>query len=306
MKNNELEPDLLRDIALFVEVAKANSFSVAATRLGMPNSSLSVRISHFEKALGLRLFHRSTRQISLTDEGFTYLSRCEPILEEARAATLELRDRSHSARGHLRLSMPVDFGVLMVAPAVAAFSRLYPEITFDFDTSPGRIDLVSEQCDIAIRMGELPDSSLTSRRLGYMSRGLYASPEYLRRCGVPAHPSELFKHDCVRLGAASTLISWTFERHEERVEVPVNGRFWANNYGMTRQLAHEGACMAMLIDTFSGDDVRAGRLLRVLPEWTIPPVPVSTVMPTRMLPLKTRLFLEFINDAFRTLTQTEM
>ena len=295
---------MLRDIALFVEVAKANSFGVAAARLGMPNSTLSVRIARFEKALGLRLFHRSTRQISLTEEGFTYLSRCEPILEEARAATLELRDRSHSARGHLRLSMPVDFGVLMVAPAVAAFARLYPEITFDFDTSPGRIDLVSEQCDIAIRMGELPDSSLTSRRLGYLARGLYASPDYLQRCGVPAHPSELARHNCVRLGATTTLISWTFNREEERVEVPVNGKFWANNYGMTRQLAQEGACMAMLIDIYSGDDVRAGRLVRVLPDWTIPPVPVSAVMPTRILPLKTRLFLEFINDAFRALMNT--
>lgn len=151
----------LDDMALFVEVVKARSFRGAAEVLGMPNSTVSRRIGMLEKALGLRLLHRTTRRIELTEAGQVYFERSKRIVEEARLAHLELGEMLAQPTGVLRASLPVDFAVTYLAPLIAEFSQLYPGISFDIDLTPRRIDLVSERFDIAIRMGEpaIPTSS---------------------------------------------------------------------------------------------------------------------------------------------------
>ena len=190
----------LSDIALFVEVAKRRSFSRAGEALGIPNSSLSRRISRLEQAVGVTLLHRSSRRVELTELGRKYFDRCEKLVEDAEAAHEQLLRDSASPKGRIRMSVPVDFGLVFIAPALAEFARLYPELAFDVDMSPRRVDLVAERYDLVIRVGELDDSSLlVTRRLATVGVSLYASPAYLQTAGVPQAPADLAGHCCLRM-----------------------------------------------------------------------------------------------------------
>ncbi|GAB3374485.1 hypothetical protein GCM10027431_27080 [Lysobacter rhizosphaerae] len=168
--------ELLNDMALFVEVVKARGFRAAADALGIPNSTLSRRINALEKAIGLRLLHRTTRKIELTEAGQIYFERSKRIVDEARLAHEQLGEMLAQPSGVLRASLPVDFAVTYLAPLIAEFAALYPGITFDFDLTPRRVDLVSEPFDVAIRMGESEDSQLIARVLASLTPNLYASP----------------------------------------------------------------------------------------------------------------------------------
>lgn len=158
--------ELLNDMALFVEVAHTRSFRRAADATGVPNSTLSRRISALEKAIGLRLLHRTTRRVELTEAGQLYYERCRRIVEEARLAHEQLGELLAQPSGVLRASLPVDFATIYMAPLVAEFARRYPGIAFDFDLTPRRVDLVAEPYDVAIRMGELTDSNLVAQLAG--------------------------------------------------------------------------------------------------------------------------------------------
>src|SRR5689334_7442969 len=189
--------DYLNDMALFVEVVKANGFRHAAEAVGIPNSTLSRRISALEKAIGLRLLHRTTRKIELTEAGQIYFERCKRIVDEARLAHEQLGELLAQPSGVLRVSLPVDFANIYLAPLIADFAGRYPGISFDFDLTPRLVDLVSEPFDVAIRMGKPPDSNLIARQLANLPCYLYASPRYLERSGEPGHPTDLTQHECL-------------------------------------------------------------------------------------------------------------
>lgn len=159
----------LKDMALFVEVVKAKGFRGAAEAVGIPNSTLSRRISSLEKTIGLRLLHRTTRKIELTEAGQIYFERCKRIVDEARLAHEQLGEMLEQPSGVLRVSLPVDFAVTYLAPLIAEFAGLYPGISFDFDLTPRRVDLVSEPFDVAIRMGESENSQLIARPLASLT-----------------------------------------------------------------------------------------------------------------------------------------
>lgn len=180
--------ELLNDMALFVEVVKAKGFRSAAEVMGIPNSTLSRRIGTLEKAIGLRLLHRTTRKIELTEAGQLYFERCKRIVDEARLAHEQLGEMLAQPSGVLRASLPVDFAVTYLAPLIAEFAGLYPGITFDFDLTPRRVDLVSEPFDVAIRMGPSEDSQLIARPLASLTPHLYASPGYLDRSASRTSP----------------------------------------------------------------------------------------------------------------------
>src|SRR5690349_7158400 len=181
--------DYLNDMALFVEVVKANGFRHAAEAVGIPNSTLSRRISALEKSIGLRLLHRTTRKIELTEAGQLYFERCKRIVDEARLAHEQLGDMLAQPSGTLRVSLPVDFAVTYLAPLIVEFADMYPGISFDFDLTPRRVDLVSEPYDVAIRIGESGSSQLIARTLASLTPYLYASPRYLERAGEPGKPA---------------------------------------------------------------------------------------------------------------------
>ncbi|WP_175954683.1 LysR family transcriptional regulator [Burkholderia sp. BCC0405] len=287
--------ELLNDMALFVEVVKAKGFRSAAETLGMPNSTLSRRIGALEKAIGLRLLHRTTRRIELTEAGRLYFERCTRIVDEARLAHEQLGDLLAEPTGVLRASFPVDFAVTYLAPLIVEFSNRYPKLTFDFELTSRRVDLVSEPFDVAIRMGESDDSQLIARRLATLGNYLYASPGYLAREGEPHTPDDLARHACLSLAKAGT---WTLHDGTRTVAVPVSSRFAINSVGMLRRLATLDAGIIVLSEEIVADDLAAGRLRHVMPAWEGEPIPVYAMTETRLLPAKTQHFIEFLRERF--------
>lgn len=287
--------EYLNDMALFVEVVKVRSFRRAAEALDMPNSTLSRRISGLEKAIGLRLLHRTTRKIELTEAGQLYYERCKRIVDEARLAHEQLGEMLARPSGLLRASLPVDFANVYLAPIIAEFAQRYPGISFDFDLTPRQVDLVSEPVDVVIRMGEPANSNLIARKLASIQRFLYASPRYLQASGEPQAPSDLNGHECLRLRGPDS-DRWTLSGRGETVPVDVGGRFELNSVGMLRRLASLDLGITLLPEGIAAQDVAEGRLKQILPEWQASPVSVYALTETRLLPAKTQRFIEFVRS----------
>ncbi|MFC3393475.1 LysR family transcriptional regulator [Brenneria rubrifaciens] len=282
-------------MSYFVEVVKARSFRGAAKTLGMPNSTLSRKINELEKYIGLRLLHRTTRKIELTEAGQIYYDRSRRIIEEARLAHEQLGAILTQPQGMLRVSLPADFAVVILAPLIRGFSKRYPGISFDLDLTPRNVDLVSEPYDLAIRMGSLPNSGLIARKLGALSCSLYASPDYLTMNGAPENPDALTAHDCLIMRQEKSM-DWYLHRNEERVSVRVSGRFQMNSIGMMRRLASMGTGIAVLPEKIVAEEVSDGKLIRVLPHWDADPVAIYALTETRLLPAKIQVFIEFMRE----------
>jgi DNA-binding transcriptional LysR family regulator len=285
--------ELLNDMALFVEVVNAKGFRGAAEATGVPNSTLSRRIGLLEKAIGLRLLHRTTRKIELTEAGQIYYERCRRIVDEARIAHEQLGEMLAQPSGVLRVSLPVDFATVYLAPLITEFAERHPRITFDLDLTPRRVDLVAEPFDVAIRMGEQPDSALIARQLALLANQVYASPRYLERVGEPRHPSELAQHECLGFAKVGT---WALQKQRQVVEVQVRGRYVVNSVGMFRRLATLNQGLILLPREVVVEDLRAKRLRQVLPGWHGKPTPVYALTETRLLPAKTQRFIEFLQE----------
>lgn len=283
----------LDDMALFVEVVKARGFRGAAEALGMPNSTVSRRISGLEKVLGLRLLHRTTRRIELTEAGQVYFVRAKRIIEEAQLAHLELGEMLAQPTGVLRASLPVDFAVIYLASILAEFAKAYLGITFDIDLTPRRIDLVAERFDVAIRMGEQEDSPLIARPLALLEPHVYAAPTYLAEMGEPRTPQDLTQHECMDMIRAG---AWFLQSGEETSVVPVGGRFHLNNVGMIKRMAMLGMGVMLVPQEIVADEINSGQLRRILPEWSGKPIPVYALTETRLLPAKTQRFIEFLRE----------
>lgn len=290
----------LSDIALFVEVAKRRSFSRAAEALGLPNSSLSRRIARLEQAVGVTLLHRSSRRVELTALGQKYFERCEKIVEDAAAAHDQLVRDSVSPKGKIRMSVPVDFGLIFIAPALAEFARLYPDLNFDVDMSPRRVDLLAEHYDLAIRVGDLEDSAtLVTRRLATVEVSLFASPSYLRSAGIPHTPPDLATHSCLHMLLPESGVPWLL--HDEHTQVSVIGqrRFSINNLSMLRELTVSGVGIGAFDAVVADADIRGGRLERVLPSWSMRPLAINLLTPGARLPRRVRLWVDFLADRLR-------
>jgi len=287
--------ELLNDMALFVEVVKAKGFRRAAEAVGMPNSTVSRRIGSLEKAIGLRLLHRTTRRIELTEAGQIYFERCKRIVDEAKLAHEQLGEMLAAPSGVLKASLPVDFATLYLAPLIAEFARRYPGITFDFDLTPRLVDLVSEPFDVAIRMGSPPNSNLIARHLASLAGYLYASPRYLEQFGEPAQPTDLARHECLAFRTAKASV-WALHKADQSLDIAIGGRFQLNSVGLIQRLATLDLGIAILPAKIVADDVAHGRLRRILPEWEGPPTPVYAMTETRLLPAKTRHFIEFLRE----------
>lgn len=283
--------ELLNDMALFVGVAQLRSFRRAADATGVPSSTLSRRISALEKAIGLRLLHRTTRRVELTEAGQIYYERCRRIVDEARIAHEQLGELLAQPSGVLRASLPVDFATIYMAPLLPKFALQYPGMEFDFDLTPRRVDLISEPFDVAIRMGELNDSNLIARLLAKLPVHVYASPNYLQRAGAPQHPAELATHAC--LGFPKTAV-WQLHSDSETLDVTAASKVRANSVGMLRRMASLGMGIALLPEEIAADDVAAGRLVRLLSQWRAKSIPVYALTETRLLPAKTQRFIEFL------------
>lgn len=282
----------LRNMHIFVEVAKACSFGRASAVLGIPNSTVSRRVAELEREIGLRLFNRTTRKVVLTEAGQDYFERCRRIVDEARLAHEELAERLANPSGLIRVSLPVDFGVVFLSSRLAEFSRAYPEIRFDLDLTSRRADLFADPVDVVICTGTPPDSGLIARPIATLPSGLFASPDYLAARGRPVSPHDLAAHDCLRVDDRPWSLS--APTRQEAVEIAVTGRFTANNIGMLRQLAINGMGIAWMARELARPDVSAQRLESVLAGWSPEPVRIYALTATRLLPAKIRVFLDFL------------
>ncbi|GAB6261071.1 LysR family transcriptional regulator [Photobacterium sp. R1] len=284
---------LLNDMALFVEVANVMSFRKAAEITGVPNSTLSRRISTLEQEIGLRLLHRTTRKLELTEAGKLYYERCKRIVAEAKLAHEQLGDMLEHPSGLIRASLPVDFAVTFLAPLMPEFMRRYPDITFEFDLTSRKVDMVTEHFDVAIRIGEQESSNLIARKLASLKGQLYASPGYLERFGEPATPAELTQHECLHILKTGT---WQMSHGSETIDVPVSSKFILNNIGMIRRLATLDLGIILMPEEIVAEDLKAGRLRRLLPGWQGAPTPIYAMTETRLLPAKTRCFIEYVRE----------
>jgi DNA-binding transcriptional LysR family regulator len=287
------------DYILFVAIVEQESLVRAAEHLGMPKATVSRRLTNLEAALGQRLLLRSTRRQTLTDFGMEFLEHCRRVAEEVAATRDFVNSQEERPRGRLRVSMPGEYARQHFSHAFATFIETYPEIQLDLDLTSRRVDLIGERFDLAIRMGTLDnDSSLAARKIDEQSIGLYASPIYLALHPAPKHPDDLERHAAVRLmSARGTPIVWKLLRGKSVWEGTPPGRLTLNSMDVIQQLLLDGAGIGALPDRFAAEDVRLKRLVRVLPEWCLPPVPAWAVTPMRRyLPAKTRAFLAHLEQ----------
>lgn len=296
----DLEPN---DLLLFARIVEAGSFSQAAERVDLPKSTVSRRIALLEAKLGERLLQRTTRKLVLTEFGASLLDHARKVVEEVEAASALVEHRQLAPSGRLRISMPADFANLGMTGMMSAFMERYPAITLELDLSPRRVDLVSENFDIAIRMGDLPDdSTLSARRVVLERLALYAAPSYIARRGMPTHPDELAEHELLsllsRTGGAQ---AWVLTRGKTVWSRELPARLTANSPDLLARMACTGAGIAASSNLFADPSVEKGELVRVLPEWELPEVTGWAVFPgRRLMPAKTRAFLDMMTGQLCT------
>jgi DNA-binding transcriptional LysR family regulator len=288
------------DLLIFARVAEAGSFSRAATRIGLPKSTVSRRIAFLEEQLGERLMLRTTRRLALTEFGLQLLEHARQIAAEVDAVKALSEHRQARPSGRLRVSMPNDFATQLLTDMLAAFIALHPAVSLELDLSPRRVDLLGENFDLAVRLGDLPDDTLlAARRIAVFPGGLYAAPAYLAERGDPASPEDLERHDALRLlGRNGEAAGWTLTCGEQTWEGAPPARAVANAPDLLSSLARAGAGIAAVPDYFAAPSVRRGELRRVLPDWCMPSHTAWAVFPgRRLMPAKTRAFIDMLEAA---------
>ncbi|MFT0545614.1 LysR substrate-binding domain-containing protein [Allopusillimonas ginsengisoli] len=295
MQPNSSQPTSLDDIALFVAVARHKSFTRGADALDMPASTLSRRISQLERTIGVRLLKRSTRRVELTEAGAVYFERCQHIVDEARIAHEQLIEAACQPKGRLRISMPASFALMFLPAAILEFTQLYPDIECEYDLGIRPLDLLVEPVDILIRIGNVPDSGLVAHRLGNIRLGLYASVQYLASHGIPTTPADLSRHECLRTSASREDSVWQLYNGTTMQEVQVKGRMALNNVIMLSRMASLGAGIVPLSLNDLAHRGEAEPLTRILPDWEFAPIPLLALFPSRLLPVRTRAFVDFLS-----------
>jgi len=294
-------PQVLRDMALFVEVAKRKSFSQAATALGMPISSLSRRITLFEAAVGLRLLDRTTRKLVLTSYGEAYLAQATRLVEEAQRTFDDMVAQAKGPTGFLKIAAPPDFWVLRhLSEVISEFSRIHEHIHVHVDLRPAPVDLAADSYDLAIAIEEPRETSLIVRRVADVQNGLFAAPSYLDGSVRPQHPRDLAGHQVI-VPALGREAAWTMTRDNEVETVKVGGPISCNSLSLARRFAVAGQGIAAANVINVDRDVFSGRLERILPEWRLPTTPIYIVTTSRLLPAKSRSFIDFTTKRLQSL-----
>jgi DNA-binding transcriptional LysR family regulator len=286
--------DRFESISAFVAVAKAGGFSAAAREIGTPLATISRRVADLEADLGVRLLHRSTRQVALTDAGRSFYATCQRLLEDLKDAEEAVAGEYRTPKGDLTLTAPVGFGRLHVQPVAIEFLSAYPEINLRLLLVDRVVDLVEEQVDLALRISELPDSSLVARPLGSIRMVVSASPEYLRRRGKPKHPSELVQHDCITWSTLGPRDSWWFRVAGADQTFPLHSRLSTTSAESAIAAAQSAVGITQTTCYQAEQGLRDGTLEIVLREFECAHTPVSLVYASnRLVPLKLRAFVEF-------------
>jgi DNA-binding transcriptional LysR family regulator len=288
-------PETLGDIAIFAAVVREGSFTRAADKLELSNSQVSKCVSRLERALGARLLHRTTRRLRLTEAGSALYENSSTALAAIEDAKLAVSKLQGTPRGRLRISSSTAFGTMQLPGVVRDLAAQYPELDIELVLEDRHVDLVREEIDVAIRItGEAPDSGLVYRRLAPNRQVICASPAYIARRGLPRKPEDLPRHDCIAHSARSTPRVWHLAGPDgEQVSVKITGRPTINSALAVRQAALEGLGIIELNSYLVGDDLVAGRLVRVLPQYQPRELHIYAVYAERrFLAPKIRVFVD--------------
>jgi DNA-binding transcriptional LysR family regulator len=292
----------LPDIAVFVRVVERGSFTAAADELEISKAAVSKYVGRLEDALGARLLQPTTRRLTLTEAGEAFYRRSAGALAEIDDASREVALLSGAPRGVLRVSAPVYLGTTHVAPLIAPFRALHPEVSLDLELSDRHVDLVRERFDVAIRISQLGDSSLVARKLAPCPQLICASPAYLKRRGTPRQPADLREHDCLIYGLDRVPHEWRLRPPKGRwIAVTVRGPLRSNNDHALKQAAIDGVGLRQFPRFFVEHDLRDGRLVEVLPRHESPEMAIWAVYPARRhLQPKVRAFVDFLAERFES------
>lgn len=292
--------DKYQEMRAFVGVVDSGSFVGAAEALGMSKPTVSRYVGELEARLGIRLLHRTTRKLSLTEEGEVFHARCKEVLATVDEAEAEITSHRSEVAGQLKLSVPVTFGELHLAPLWGPFMARHPKVTLDVSLSDRTVDLVDEGFDAAVRIARLPASSLISRKLSSTRLVLCASPKYLKRHGAPRHPDELASHAILNYSLLATGDNWEFDGPKGHVVAKVSSRFRSNSGATCRAAALQHLGIILQPTFLVAEDLRSGALVELLPQYRSSEIGVYVVYPTRKhVPPKVRMLVEFLVAAFR-------
>lgn len=292
--------DRLEAMSMLLAVVDAGSLSAASRRLGSPLATVSRKVLELEAHLKTRLLIRSSRRVTLTEAGRSYVAACRRILDEVSDAERTAAGEYSTPKGDLLITAPIVFGRLHVLPIVADFLKAYPEISVRLMLADRVVNVTEEQIDIALRIGELPDSSLVATRVGAIRRVVCASPDYLAARGTPKHPNDLLAHDCITFEGLMSPLEWTFRINKADKWIAIRSRLVVNTAEAAIDAAVAGLGVTRVLSYQVEAARRAGQLVLMLEAFEPAPKPVNLVHAGQgLLPLKTRAFLDFAAQRLR-------
>lgn len=287
----------LNSLRLYYEVVNAGSITRAAEQLRMPKSTISRKLALLEQHLGAILLKKGPKRLATTDIGAALYERCQRLVTEIEDVGLTTAEMQGELRGTLRVSIPIDFGLGWISRAIAEFALQYPEINLEIDVNSRSVNPREDPYDVTIQLGPLKDSGMVYRRLATITRGVYASPAYLWRHGTPRAVEEFAQHDCITTEQQRQDGVWTFRNQSRHRFIEVAGKVMVNNIGIARELAIAGVGLSMLPNIMCRNDVKSGRLTRLLTNWESPPVHATALILSRKgIPNKTRVLLDFLAE----------
>lgn len=286
----------LNDIAVFVRVAQLGSFSRAAQALGMPVSTVSRRVTTLEEALGVTLLQRSTRKLSLTVQGRAYYEQCSEPLNELHDAERALTQAQREPEGLLRISVPVILGQAPFFAFISEFMGAYPRVRVDLHITNAFLDLIGENIDVAIRYGDLHDSSLVARPIGTSERYVVATPGFMEGRKPPQLPADLADFDCVMINARNNQAEWLLAKGKRSERVHVTGPLSSRDFNSVSAFVYRGHGVGFLPTAYCDERLATGELVRLLPDWASPEFPVHAIYPTRrFMPQRLQVFLDALS-----------
>lgn len=286
-------------MALFAKVVELRSFTAVAEDLNLSKATVSKAIDRLEQRLGARLFHRTTRSLTLTASGEVLAEKAAAILTAGEEAEDAVQAQSATPRGRLRISVPMSFGVRYIPPLIPDFLKAYPEIHVEIDFSDAPVDLVRDGFDAALRIAAMPDSSLMARRIRGVKTFLLASPEALKRYGTPDHPLHLSDVPCLCYTHEHTVLSWHFRRGAENATLRPTGPLHVNNGEAVMAGLLAGSGFGVLPDFLAAEAIRDGRLVVVLPDWSLPDSALHFVTPPGTRPKRVDVLGQFFYERLR-------
>jgi len=287
-------------MAVFATIVDSGSFVAAADVLHMSRAAVSRHMSALEARLNVRLLHRTTRRLSLTEEGQIFYQHAKNILGAMDEAESILSHHALEVSGRVRINVPLSFGIMHLAPLWSEFLRQYPQVTLDITLNDRLVDLVDEGYDLAVRISTLPSSSLICRRLASTRMMLCAAPAYLERHGTPATPQDLTQHDMMAYSLWNNQEELRCQGPDGPVRVRIQPRILSNNGETCRMIALQGGGILLQPSFIMADDVREGRLLELLPQYQFDSLGIYVVYPSRrQLPLKVRAMIDYLSQAMQ-------